>query len=51
MHFTLKELHMGMQELYANASAGNLPSSRVIEHCGGQFLEEHQGSRYYRINL
>lgn len=42
---------MGMTEVFANASAGNTASARVIEKNGGVLLEEVEGSRYYRIKL
>ena len=42
---------MGMKEVFANASAGNAASARVLEKNGGIFLEEVEGSRYYRIRL
>ena len=42
---------LGMQEVFANASAGNLASARVIEKNGGIFQEDVEGSRYYRIEL
>ena len=41
----------GMTEVFANASAGNAASARVIEKNGGVLLEEVEGSRYYRIEL
>ena len=42
---------LGMVEVYTNASAGNLASARVIEKNGGIFLEDIEGSRYYKILL
>lgn len=41
----------GMTEVFANASAGNTASARVIEKNGGILLEEVEGSRYYRFEL
>ena len=41
----------GMTEVFANASAGNAASARVIEKNGGILLEEVEGSRYYRFEL
>ena len=42
---------MGFREVFTNASAGNTASAKVIEHNGGIFLEEIEGSRYYQILL
>lgn len=42
---------MGMTEVYANASAGNTASARVIEKNGGVLTGEKDGSRYYQIGL
>ena len=42
---------MGMKEVFANASAGNAASARILEKNGGQLLEEVEGSRYYRFEL
>ena len=42
---------IGMTEVFANASAGNAASARVLEKNGGVLLEEVEGSRYYRIEL
>ena len=42
---------LGMTEVYVNASAGNLPSARVIEKNSGVLQEEIDGSRYYKIML
>lgn len=42
---------MGMKEVFANASAGNAASAKVIENNGGVLLEEIEGSRYYKILL
>ncbi len=39
------------KEIYTNASAGNVGSAKVIENNGGEFLEDINGSRYYRIKL
>ena len=42
---------MGMAQVFANASAGNAPSARVMEKNGGVLLEEINGSRYYQFDL
>ena len=42
---------MGFKEVYSNSSAGNVGSAKVIENNGGIFLEEIDGSRYYKIEL
>ena len=42
---------MNYKEVYINSSEGNIASSKVIEKNGGIFLEEINGSKYYKINL
>lgn len=41
----------GWEEVYLQASAGNVQSAKVIEHNGGVFLNEDEGTRYYKIQL
>lgn len=43
--------NMGFREVFGNAPAGNVGSSKVIENNGGIFLKEVNGSRYYKIIL
>ncbi len=42
---------LGYKEIFMNSSFGNIASSKVIENNGGEFLEEVNGSKYYRIIL
>ena len=42
---------MKFNEVVSNASAGNVPSVKVIENNGGVFIKEINGSRYYKIEL
>lgn len=42
---------MGFKEVHANASSGNIGSAKVIENNGGIFLNEENGTRYYKIVL
>ena len=47
----IKFKELGFNEVYGNSSNGNIASSKVIENNGGIFLEEINGSRYYKIDL
>lgn len=42
---------MGFKEIFCNSSAGNIGSAKVIENNGGIFLNEDEGTRYYKIIL
>ena len=42
---------LDFKEIYLQSSAGNTGSSKVIENNGGIFLEEVDGTRYYKIKL
>lgn len=42
---------MKFKEVESHASAGNVPSAKVIENNGGIFLKEIEGARYYKIVL
>ena len=43
--------NMDYKEVFINSSKGNIGSQKVIENNGGIFLEEKNGSRYYKINV
>lgn len=45
----LKRMHY--KEIYCQTSAGNVASSKVIEHNGGILLNEEAGTLYYKIVL
>ncbi|PWL72143.1 MAG: hypothetical protein DBY23_02315 [Bacillota bacterium] len=48
----LKELQkLGFSEVYGQSSKGNIGSSKVIENNGGIFINEVNGTRYYKIIL
>lgn len=52
LQLALKEFkRLGFKEVYSNASEGNTGSAKVIENNGGIFIEEIEGSRYYKIIL
>ena len=42
---------LGFKEIYGQSSAGNIASAKVIENNGGIFLEEIDGTKYYKIEL
>lgn len=42
---------MNFKEVFCNSSAGNINSAKVIEKNGGIFLDEDEGTRYYKIVL
>ncbi len=42
---------LGFKEVYGQSSNGNVASSKVIINNGGIFLEEIDGTRYYKIEL
>ncbi len=42
---------MGFKEVFSNSSAGNVGSAKVIENNGGIFINEDEGTRYYKILL
>ena len=42
---------MNFKEVFCNSSAGNIGSAKVIEKNGGIFLNENEGTRYYKIIL
>lgn len=42
---------MNFKEVFCNSSAGNISSAKVIEKNGGIFLNEDEGTRYYKIIL
>lgn len=42
---------MGFKEIFLNSSAGNIGSAKVIENNDGIFLNEEDGTRYYKIAL
>ena len=45
----LKEL--GFTEVYGQSSKGNIGSSKVIQNNNGIFINEINGSKYYKILL
>lgn len=52
MELAIKELKkMNYEEIYCQSSVGNIGSSKVIENNGGIFLNEENGTRYYKIIL
>lgn len=52
MKLALTELkNMKYKEIFCQSSAGNIGSSKVIEKNGGVFLNEENGTRYYKIIL
>lgn len=42
---------LGFKEIYGQSSSGNIASAKVIENNGGIFLEEIEGTKYYKIEL
>ena len=42
---------LGFKVVYGQSSAGNIGSVKVIENNGGIFLNEENGTRYYKIIL
>lgn len=42
---------LGFKAVYGQSSAGNIGSAKVIENNGGIFLNEENGTRYYKIIL
>lgn len=42
---------LGFKEVYGQSSAGNIGSAKVIENNGGIFLNEENGTCYYKIIL
>lgn len=42
---------MNFKEVFCNSSAGNFSSATVIEKNGGIFLNEDEGTKYYKIIL
>ena len=40
---------LGFKEVYGQSSKGNIASAKVIENNGGIFLNENDGTRYYKI--
>ena len=40
---------LGFKEVYGQSSKGNVASAKVIEKNGGLFLNENDGTRYYKI--
>ena len=52
VELALNELRkMNYKEIYCQSSNGNVGSSKVIENNGGIFLNEENGTRYYKIIL
>lgn len=52
VELALNELRkMNYKEIYCQSSNGNIGSSKVIENNGGIFLNEENGTRYYKIIL
>ena len=50
LELALKELKaLGFKEVYGQSSQGNIASAKVIENNGGIFLNENNGTRYYKI--
>ena len=45
----LKEF--GLKTIYCSSSENNIASQRVLEKCGGIFLYEDDGTRYYKFNI
>lgn len=42
---------MNFKEIYGQSSSGNIGSAKTIENNGGIFLNEDNGTRYYKIIL
>ena len=42
---------LGFKEVFGQSSNGNIGSAKVIENNGGMFLNEENGTRYYKIIL
>ena len=42
---------LGFKEVFGQSSNGNKGSAKVIENNGGMFLNEENGTRYYKIIL
>ena len=40
---------LGFKEVYGQSSKGNIASAKVIENNGGIFINENEGTRYYKI--
>ena len=52
LSFALEEFKkMGFKEVFGQSSKGNIASSKVIENNGGIFLDEIDGTKYYKILL
>ena len=52
LRLALKELkNLGFNEVYGQSSKGNIASAKVIENNGGIFIEEVNGTKYYKIEL
>lgn len=52
LKFALEEFRkLGFKEVYGQSSKGNVASSKVIEKNDGIFLEEIDGTKYYKIEL
>lgn len=52
LRLALKELKcLGFKEVYGQSSKGNIASAKVIENNGGIFIEEVNGTKYYKIEL
>lgn len=47
----IKLKKMGYKEIFCQSSDGNIGSAKVIENNGGIFLNEENGTRYYKIIL
>lgn len=52
LELALKQLKkLGFKEVYGQSSSGNIASEKVIKNNGGIFLEEIDGTRYYKITI
>lgn len=52
LRLALKEFkNLGFNKVYGQSSKGNIASAKVIENNGGIFIEEVNGTKYYRIEL
>ena len=52
LRLALKEFkNLGFNEVYGQSSKGNIASAKVIENNGGIFIEEVNGTKYYKIEL
>ena len=52
LKLALKEFkNLGFKEVYGQSSKGNIASAKVIENNGGIFIEEVNGTKYYKIEL